>query len=107
MQGNLSAPYARDSAPKIKKEIAALRKAIDAGDDVQPIHIATLGESTARIDIRDEHGNTYTAWPGKVHLLLEREALGQDLDQAHMAVEDLLMSSQSSPRPKLVEIVVQ
>lgn len=70
------APNLRPHAKKIKADSAALRKAIEAGEDVQPIHLASLGEKYARHTGRDDHGNEYPTWPGK-SILIGTNWIGQ------------------------------
>lgn len=81
----LKAPVLRPHAKKIMKDVAALRKAIDAGEDVQPIHVAALGEKYARYKGRDDHGNTYSTWPGK-SLLIGTNWIGNYYFDANKAV---------------------
>lgn len=50
---------------QIYKETRALRKALDAGEDVQPIHIASIGERSARTVLGDDAGYRHSSWPGK------------------------------------------
>lgn len=81
----LKKPVLRPHAKKIMKDAAALRKAIEAGEDVQPIHLAALGEKYARHKAQDDHGNTYTTWPGK-SLLIGTNWLGQYYFDGNKAV---------------------
>lgn len=53
---------------RLNADVAALRKAVEAGEDVQPIHIASIGERYARHTAKD-NGREYTTWPGKDLLL--------------------------------------
>lgn len=62
-------PVLREHAPRVRKEVAALKKAIDAGQDVQPIHVASIGEKYARHTAQDDSKIEYTTWPGKSVLL--------------------------------------
>lgn len=79
----LRKPVVKPHEKKLKADVEVLRKAIAAGEDVQPIHIASLGEKYARYEGRDDHGNTYTTWPGK-SLLIGTHWLGQYyFDAAH------------------------
>ena len=65
----LHAPVMRPFKAKIMKEVKAIQKALDAGEDVQPIHLASIGEKYARYTGRDDDGKTYETWPGKSALL--------------------------------------
>lgn len=56
---------------QIKAEVSAVRKALEAGEDVQPIHIASIGERNKWMS-EDEIGNPYTNWPGKAAMLKSR-----------------------------------
>ena len=62
-------PALREHKAKLNREVAALRKAINAGEDVQPIHIASLGEKYARYLGHTDSGKAYKTWPGKSLLL--------------------------------------
>lgn len=62
-------PAVRPHKAKIMKEVAAIQKALDAGEDVQPIHLASIGEKYARFTGRDDDGKVYETWPGKSALL--------------------------------------
>lgn len=81
----LNTPNLRPHAKRVKAEAAAMRKAIDNDEDVQPIHLASLGEKYARHTARDDHGNTYSTWPGK-SLLIGTSWLGQYYFDANRAV---------------------
>jgi predicted ABC-type ATPase len=48
-----------------KRRLATLVKASKNGEDVQPIHIASIGED----DLRFQSGKGYETWPGKEMLL--------------------------------------
>lgn len=65
----LHAPVMRPFKAQIMKEVKAIQKALDAGEDVQPIHLASIGEKYARYTARDDDGKTYETWPGKSALL--------------------------------------
>lgn len=54
---------------KARREMSALKKAIDAGEDVQPIHVASVGESTMRFRAETAQGASYETWPGKEALI--------------------------------------
>ena len=57
-----------DHRKQIRSEVAVLRAAIKAGEDVQPIHIASVGEKYARYtdrDLQHEPPRDYETWPGK------------------------------------------
>lgn len=69
IEGQLHKPVNREYGKKVHAEVDALRKAIDAGEDVQPIHIASIGEQYARHRERDIDGVEYDTWPGKEVLL--------------------------------------
>lgn len=62
-------PVLREHAVQVRKEVAALKRAVDAGEDVQPIHVASVGEKYARHQDRDTEHFEYTTWPGKSVLL--------------------------------------
>ena len=62
-------PIMRPHKAQLLKETRALRKASEAGEDVQPIHLASIGETYARYTDRDNSGREYTAWPGKRAIL--------------------------------------
>lgn len=62
-------PVYRGDKATILKQVKALRKANDAGEGIQPIHIASIGEKLAHHEARDDNGNTYQTWPGKDVLL--------------------------------------
>lgn len=79
------APVYRPHAKKIKAESAALRKALEAGEDVQPIHLASIGEKYARGTGHDDNGNAYQTWPGK-NLLIGTAWLGNYYFDANRAV---------------------
>jgi predicted ABC-type ATPase len=51
-----------------KSQLVSLVKASVAGEDVQPIHIASIGEETARFQKSGGHAR-YETWPGKEMLL--------------------------------------
>lgn len=53
-----------EAKKQIEDEVFAIRKAMEAGEDVQPIHLASIGERT-KWQSEDEIGNPYTNWPGK------------------------------------------
>ena len=59
----------RPHVKALRRDIEAVRAAINAGEDVQPIHIASIGEKYARYEARDDYANNYTTWPGKSVLL--------------------------------------
>lgn len=56
---------------QLRAEVDAVRKALEAGEDVQPIHIASIGERNKWMS-EDEIGNPYTNWPGKSAMLRSR-----------------------------------
>lgn len=62
-------PVLREHARQLQREVAGLRQAIKAGEDVQPIHLASIGEGYARYTARDVDGREYETWPGKELLL--------------------------------------
>jgi len=62
-------PNLRPHKAQLLKDIEALRKANNAGEDVQPIHLASLGEKYARTTGMDDHHREYVTWPGKSALL--------------------------------------
>lgn len=65
-------PLLREHRKQLDDDVALLRKAIDAGEDVQPIHIASIGESYARYtgrDLQTIKPKEYDTWPGKELLL--------------------------------------
>lgn len=68
-------PILNEHRKRLNAEVAVLRKAIEAGEDVQPIHLASIGEKYARYTGRDIQGNSggspreYETWPGKELLL--------------------------------------
>lgn len=51
------------------KQINALREASLRGEDIQPIHIASLGEDTHKFKREGNSGDPYTTWLGKEMLL--------------------------------------
>lgn len=53
-----------EEAKKLSREVKAVRKALNAGEDVQPIHIAALGERVKWQSLHEASG-PYTNWPGK------------------------------------------
>lgn len=69
MATHVNAPVVRPHTRALNRDIKALRAAIAAGEDVQPIHIASVGEKYIRYESRDDHANNYTNWPGKKVLL--------------------------------------
>ena len=69
MKSQTNIPLVRPHAKELKRDIAAVQAAIDAGEDVQPIHVASIGEKYIRYEARDDHANNYTTWPGKKVLL--------------------------------------
>lgn len=54
---------------EIGDALKALRSASQAGQDVQPIHIASLGEATMRYKKETYDGGFYETWPGKEMML--------------------------------------
>lgn len=50
-------------------KLNALREASLAGEDIQPIHIASLGEDTHKFKREGNSGDPYTTWVGKELLL--------------------------------------
>lgn len=65
-------PALRGHTRQLNRDVAAIRRAINAGEDVQPIHIASIGEKYARfqtIDPTNSGGRKYKTWPGKQLLL--------------------------------------
>jgi GNAT superfamily N-acetyltransferase len=52
----------------VQAEVKAVRKALKAGEDVQPIHIASIGERI-KWESQDELGNRYMNWPGKAAMM--------------------------------------
>lgn len=69
VEGQLLKPQFRDHAGRVRKEVRALQAALKAGEDVQPIHIASIGEGYARGKGVGEGGIEYPTWPGKSVLL--------------------------------------
>lgn len=61
-------PALREHKTELLKQSRALRKAIATGKDVQPIHIASLGEKHKHTT-NDDNGNQITNWAGKDALL--------------------------------------
>lgn len=51
------------------KQIEALRKASKAGEDIQPIHIASLGENTHKFKNESSSSGPLTTWLGKEIML--------------------------------------
>lgn len=51
------------------REIKALKAASEQGEDVQPIHIASVGESTSKFRGETTQGGFYDTWPGKEMML--------------------------------------
>lgn len=52
-----------------RQDLAALRVASAAGEDVQPIHIASLGEGDGHFRAQAPSGDYYDSWAGKEMLL--------------------------------------
>lgn len=52
-----------------RKSVDALIKANEAGEDVQPIHVASIGEDSMRYKGETTQGGTYDTWPGKEMML--------------------------------------
>lgn len=61
-------PVLRPFKEEVIDEIAAVRGAIERGEDVQPIHIAAIGKDRTW-ETRTEDGRTYTTWAGKEAML--------------------------------------
>lgn len=61
-------PALKEHRVELEAQSKALRKAIEAGKDVQPIHIASLGEKY-KYTTHDDNGNQITNWAGKDALL--------------------------------------
>lgn len=100
-------PVLKPHAKKVRDEAAALRKAIEASEDVQPIHLASLGERYARYESHDDHGNTYTSWPGK-NLLIGTNWLGQYYFDANRAVTAAATDLEHSHlRPSFIDFACQ
>lgn len=59
----------RDEDPELRAEVRALRKANDRGEDIQPIHIASIGQDDSALHWKDEKYGTM--WPGKAVLIDE------------------------------------
>lgn len=53
----------------IRKELKALKKANADGEDVQPIHIAALGEKVQQYEVNKPGKDPYRSWVGKSALL--------------------------------------
>jgi hypothetical protein len=58
-----------ESRLAIRKELKALKKANSAGEDVQPIHIAALGEKVQQYEVNKPGKDPYRSWVGKSALL--------------------------------------
>jgi GNAT superfamily N-acetyltransferase len=59
----------RDDDPELRTAVRALRKANDRGEDIQPIHVASIGQDDPRLHWQDEkYGDM---WPGKDVLIEE------------------------------------
>lgn len=71
-----------DDDPDLRAQVRALRKASDAGEDVQPIHVASIGQDDPGLRWEDEKYGTM--WPGKRVLIEEfyhnTDDLGRDWD---------------------------
>lgn len=90
----------REATSAIQQEIKALKAANDAGEDVQPIHVAALGERVrqwTQIKSTEDHDHEYRTWLGKEallgaswmgHYILEpgRPVVGSVSDLAHAHV---------------------
>lgn len=66
---NFNRPVVRPHAKQLETEIKGLEAAVKAGKDVQPIHLASLGEKYARWNAMDDWEREYQTWPGKQLLL--------------------------------------
>lgn len=64
-----------NSDPDLKERVRALRKASEAGEDIQPIHVASLGQDDPKLHWRDP--NFGDMWPGKA-VLVEKNYHGSD-----------------------------
>lgn len=62
---NIPFTQGREMIAESKRRLAAIVSASKAGEDVQPIHIASIGES----DMRFQTDKGYETWPGKEMLL--------------------------------------
>lgn len=61
--------FTKAQRSKIMSEIKRLRTANRDGDDVQPIHVATIGESVAQYDTDAPGKPSYRSWVGKSALM--------------------------------------
>lgn len=52
-----------------RRDLATLRTASGAGEDVQPIHIASIGENGGHFKAQASSGDYYDSWAGKEMLL--------------------------------------
>lgn len=105
VSSELHKPVVKPYAKKLKADAEVLRKAINAGEDVQPIHIASLGEKYARYEARDDHGNTYKTWPGK-SLLIGTNWLGAYyFDAAHPVTASATDLAHVELRPAFRQVV--
>lgn len=58
-----------DNDPDLKVQVRALSKASESGEDVQPIHVASIGQDDPKLHWEDEKYGTM--WPGKAVLIDE------------------------------------
>lgn len=64
-------PALRNDKAALMKEVKAVRKALNAGEDVQPIHIASIGERVKWETVGINGDNVrFMTWPGKRAMLM-------------------------------------